>query len=143
VPPQQRLHPRQQLAHAERLRDVVVGAALEADDFVRLAIAGRQHQNGRIAALAFRAQRAAHRHAVEARQHHVENDDVEALSPPERQPGASVGRLLDGEAGKAEVQAQQVANGRLIFDDEHRFVRHVRRDCPATPVTSRKVLQCP
>ena len=42
---QQRLDPAQQLAQAERLGQVVVGAQLQADDLVDLLVTGGQHQH--------------------------------------------------------------------------------------------------
>ena len=45
--PQDRLHPHGQLAEAERLGQVVVGADGEPGDLVRLLGPGRQHQHGR------------------------------------------------------------------------------------------------
>ena len=44
-PAQQRVHPGDQLAHAERLRHVVVGADREPDEEVGLAVAGGEHQD--------------------------------------------------------------------------------------------------
>ena len=72
---QQRLDPRQQLRHLERLDQVVVGAQLEADDLVDDLAPRGQHQDRRLHALL--AKRAADVEAVAAREHHVEQDHVE------------------------------------------------------------------
>ena len=66
---------RAQLANAERLGDVVVGAGLEAEHLLGLLRAGGQHQDRRAHAAA--PQLAADFEAVFARQHDVEQDRVE------------------------------------------------------------------
>ena len=75
-PAQRRLHPAAELADAERLGDVVVGADLEAEDLVDLVVAGGQHDDRNLAP---GAEPAADLDPVEARHHHVEDDEVEAL----------------------------------------------------------------
>ena len=52
---QQRAHARDELAHAERLRQVVVGAALEAEHLVGLFAPRREHQDRDVAVHAARA----------------------------------------------------------------------------------------
>ena len=64
-----------ELAHRERLGDVVVGADLEPGDLVGLAALRGQHDDRHLAA---RAQLAADLDAVELGQHQVEDDEVEA-----------------------------------------------------------------
>ena len=70
---QHRAHPCDDLAHPVRLGDVVVGADLEADDGVDLGAFRGDHDDGHMAAL---AQLTTDVDAAEARQHHVEQDDV-------------------------------------------------------------------
>src|SRR5918994_93375 len=78
--PQHRLDAAAELAHRERLRDVVVGAELEAEDLVDLLGLGREHDDRHRAA---RADLAAHVEAVHLGHHHVEHDEVEGvLSQP-------------------------------------------------------------
>jgi len=60
----------------ERLGDVVVGADLEAQDLVALIVARREHDDRHLAAA---SQAAADLDAVDPGQHHVEDDEVEAL----------------------------------------------------------------
>src|SRR3954452_18057272 len=69
-----RLHAAAELAHRERLGDVVVGPELEAQHLVELLRLGGEHddRNG-----SPRAQRATYLEAVDLRQHHVEDDQVE------------------------------------------------------------------
>src|SRR5579862_6841355 len=71
------LDPRQQLPQAERLRQVVVRAELEADDLVDLLVAGGEHQDGGLAARG--ADPAEHLEAVHGRQADVEQDEVGRL----------------------------------------------------------------
>ncbi len=115
---QQRAHARDQLAHAEWLRQVVVGAALEAEHFVGLFAAGRQHQDRDVAVGRLSPDRPAHRDAVESRQHQVEHDDVERLRPRVAQPFVAVADRHDGQAFQPQVQRDQVADVRLVLDDE-------------------------
>ena len=67
------MDPGGQLAAAERLREVVVGADGEADHKVGLRIAGGEHQDGH-RAVALDA--SAHLEAVEAGEHQVQDDEV-------------------------------------------------------------------
>ena len=72
-PPQQRVDAGDELARAERLGQVVVGADAEADDEVGLGVAGGEHQHrDRPVAL----DRSAHLEAVEAGEHEVEDHEV-------------------------------------------------------------------
>src|SRR5438477_34413 len=66
-----RLHARDELTRAERLRHVIVGAELEAEDAVDLAVARGQHDDRDLAG---RAQTAADLEAVHSGEHHVEDD---------------------------------------------------------------------
>src|SRR5882724_3108169 len=79
-PAQQRPRTRHELADAERLGQIVVGAALEPDDLVRLIPPRRQHENRYVAVRRAVAHRAAERQAVEARNHRVEDEQVESLA---------------------------------------------------------------
>ena len=71
--PQQRVHARDELARAERLRHVVVGADREPDEQVGLAVARGEHEH-RQRPLALDL--LAHLDAVEAGQHEVEHHEV-------------------------------------------------------------------
>ena len=73
--PQRRFDAAAELAHRERLGDVVVGADLEPGDLVGLAAFRGQHDDRHLAA---RAQLAADFDPVELGQHQVEDDQVEA-----------------------------------------------------------------
>ena len=84
-----RLDPGQQLGAAERLGDVVVGTDLQPHDTVDLVALGRQDDHRRGHALA--AEDAEDLDAAHAREHHVEQDEVESLVPGGIERGFAVG----------------------------------------------------
>ena len=79
APAQQRTDARHQLAHAERLGQVVVGAAVEPEHLVHLVAPRGQHQDGHVGIARVAPDGAAERDAVEPGQHQVEHDEVEAV----------------------------------------------------------------
>ena len=82
-----RAHPREQLPRIERLRNVVVGAELEPDDTVGVVPFGGQHHDRD---LVIRADPPADLEPVDARQHHVEEDDVEGAAAERRKSGWTI-----------------------------------------------------
>ena len=70
-------HARQQLVHAERLRDVVVGARVERGDLVALGVARRQHDDRHLGPA---AQAVDHLDPVDPGQPEVEHDDVGVMA---------------------------------------------------------------
>ncbi len=64
---------RDELDHRERLGEVIVGADLETDHGVELGVARGQHDHRDVA---LPADRAAHRQAIHARQHEIEDHQV-------------------------------------------------------------------
>ena len=118
-PPQQRPHPGDELADAERLGQVVVGAALETDDGVGLLAAGGQHQHRGVDVGPAAPQRLAHGDAVHAGQHQVEHHQVEA---GRGQPGeglAAVAHVHRLQPFEAEVQPDQLTDVRVVLDDQN------------------------
>src|SRR5579864_1060584 len=109
------------LARAERLSDVVVGAELKAQEFVRLLVARRQHDDRRAGPL---ANPPADLAAVELRQHEIQDHQVRAhaLVLPERR--LPVRGQRDAEAIALEIGAQQLDDLRFVVYNEHR-----RHDC--------------
>ena len=73
APAKQRAHPREKLVVGERLDEIVVGTGVQAGDAVGDGVAGGQHQDRDVRS---GAQPPAHLDAVDARQHHVEDDEV-------------------------------------------------------------------
>ena len=125
--PQQRADPRQHLLERERLDQIVVGAAVEAGHAILERVARRQHQHRRLVAAL--AQRSENLQAVAARQHEIEQDDVERLGvQPEERAFAGV---LDRDVVAFAVQPFPQGVGDLLFvlDDEDPR-RHVCRGHP-------------
>ena len=105
-PPERGANPRRELAQTKRLRYVVVGADLEADDGVDLAIARGDHDDRHPGT---RADLTAHVDAGDLGEHHVEQDErgagcIEALDRLR-----AVGRGHDEEALALERNRQRVA----------------------------------
>ena len=123
--PGERPQPGEQLGERERLRQVVVGAGVEAADAILDRVARGQHQHRRPDAV--RAQPAADLDAVHAGEHQVEHDRVvlgRARHPQRVFAGAGdVGgvRLLD------EPAPQQRRELGLVLDDQHAHAAHCRR----------------
>ena len=111
------MDPGDELARAERLGEVVVGADGEADDQVGLGVAGREHED-RYRALPLDA--LAHLEAVEAGEHEVEDDEV-GLEPLARLHAAgTVAGDLDGEALAAEPGRDGFRDRCFVLDHEDR-----------------------
>ncbi len=108
---------RRELARRERLGDVVVGAELEADDAVGLLAAGGEHDHRQVA---LRPDPAAEREPVRSRQHHVEHDQVRRGALDQRAGGLAVPGLERVVALTLQVASDDVADDRLVVDDQHR-----------------------
>ena len=113
---QERLDPAHELAQAERLGQVVVGAELEPDDLVDLVVAGGQHEDRHLGA--GRPQPAQDLEAVHPGQAHVEDDEVRRLARRDLEAlftrsgdGDLVALLLEGVLDPASDRV-------LVFDDE-------------------------
>ena len=117
---QERANAGQQLAGAEGLRHVVVGAELEADDLVDLAGARREHKD-RHAGLA--TQDAADLEAVDHRQHEVQQHEVGAFLARDGQSLVAIGSRYDAVALALEVVPQGGDQRRLIINKQDGFSR--------------------
>ena len=117
--PSHRPDPGHELAHAERLHDVVVRAELEPDDAVDLLSLGGDHDDRDVRA---RAQLAAHRVAVDVRQAEVEEDDVGRGSLHDRL-GARCD-TVDLVPLAAQPFRERLRDGVLVLDDQdpHRVI---------------------
>jgi len=114
-PAEDRLHPGRELPRAERLRDVVVGADLEADDAVDLTGARREEDDRRGMSL---ADLLAQVEPGDVGQADIDQDQVEALPRDERQDGQSL-RETDGlQTFRLEDILKVVQDRGLVFDDE-------------------------
>ena len=117
---QHRLHARDQLAGTERLRDVVVGAHLEADHPVDLGRPGGEHDDGQLCvASALRRRRQTSRPSVPG---NMMSSTTSAGSLP-RNLGeralAGVG-LPNGVAFLLEMEADELADVLLVLDHQDR-----------------------
>ena len=113
---QRRPHAREQLIHAERLGDVIVGAEIERLDLADLvAAAGQHHDRNRLVARSHHPQQF---EALHIGQSEIENDQIGFLRQQlERR--LAVRRLQDFVALRAQAHAQQLADGRLVIDHQN------------------------
>ena len=114
----ERADARNQLADTERFREVVVGAALEAEDLVGLFATRRQHENRHIGILGVAADGAAHGHTVQTGQHEIEHHEVERFAPGKTEGFGAVDGAGCRESFQFQVQEDQVANVLVVFDDQ-------------------------
>ena len=116
MPAQHRVNARDELARVERLRQVIVGAHLEADDAIDFLAFRRQHDDRHRFAGA--AQSAADGQPVLARQHQVEHDQVRRVALQLAVELRRIGEGRDLEALLGQVARQQVAQAHVVVDDE-------------------------
>ena len=105
-----------ELARAERLDDVVVGAELEAQHAVGLVAAGGEHDHRHALAVAQLAQQ------VEARavgEHDVEEHEVGALAAGDLEPGRQRAGRLRAEALASEGFRQRNGDRLFVLDEQH------------------------
>ena len=114
--PQRRLHARAELAHRERLGDVVVRAELEPEDLVDLLGLRGEHDDRH--RLALGAQAPADLEAVHPRQHHVEHDEIEDLLVEARERLAAVGRLDHLVAVPLQREGEKGLDRLLVVDEQ-------------------------
>ena len=119
---EQRADPGGQLAQAERLGDVVVGAELEADDLVELGILGRQHHD-RHARLG--PDDPADLDPGQLGEHQVEEDEVRPLGAEPDQRLAPVGRRTTRKPSVS--SASTSASRRVGSSSTTRIVRAICR----------------
>jgi hypothetical protein len=114
--PHRRAHPGQQLVHAERLGQVIVGPGVERFHLVRGVGPAGQHDDRRGSPA---AQPADHVHAVHVGQSQVEDDQVRRVGGGQRQrlrPGLGrVHRVLP----RPQVDPQRPQDLRLIVNNKH------------------------
>ena len=126
-PPQQRAHAGDELARAEGLDDVVVGAGLEAEEAVGLLDPSREHDDGHIG---LTAQNPRHIDAVKLRKTEIEDDEIGMPATGELQSLRAVARRDHGEARMLQIIARNLGDLTLIVHDQHSFHRarglHIR-----------------
>ena len=125
-----RLDSGQQLLHLEGLRQIIVGALLQALHLVvRLAL-GREHDDGSLAVLPDGAQNAP---AVHHGQHDIEQHQIGPELPEQIKSLSAVG----GDAGVVallfQIHLHKLGDIRIVFDDQDRFC-HRRSALPSDTI---------
>ncbi len=126
--PQRRAYARKQLADAERLGHVVVGAGVECFDLCAFLDAGGQHDDRHRGP---RANAADHLDAVDVRQPQVDNGEIRLVRSGVDGSATSCRRLDHPIALRAERSAQEPPDFGFVLDDEDRRAQlrigHVNR----------------
>jgi signal transduction histidine kinase len=117
-----RADPRDELAHRERLHEVVVGADVERVHAVVLGPAGGHDDDRR--PNPFGARSLDQLPAVELRQHQVEDADIRVLEAQARQPELTAADDDRVEAGSHEMSGHAVGDHIVVLDDQD--LGHVR-----------------
>jgi len=118
--PGQRASTRDELRDAERLGEVIIGAALESENQISFLPPGGQHENRhiRIAGVVV-ANGAAHTDAVEARQQEIQDNQIEMFSAREPEPGFPVRNGHTLVPRRPKLKANQLSDHSLVIDDQH------------------------
>ena len=111
-------HARHQLARAERLGQIVVGAQLQADQPVGLLHAGGEHDDRQAVGGRVLAQGAGDVEAVQAGQHQVEHQQVGPLGAGQAQGGRAVARRQHAKARPVQIVAHDGHDARLVVHHE-------------------------
>jgi hypothetical protein len=117
-PPEEGLDPAHELAQPERLREVVVGAQLEADHLVDLVVAGGEDEDGRLRS--GRPQAPQDLESVHPGQPDVEDDEVGSLVRRELEALFAGSRDRNLVALLLECVLDAPGDGELVLDDENR-----------------------
>ena len=116
-PAQDRLDPGNDLPGRERLGDVVVGAQLEAEHAIDLAVAGGEHEHGDVGR---RPKLAAHVEAVEtAGETDIQDHQAWPLALHANESFVAVGGLNHAKALAPQVQIQQIRNVGVVLDHDN------------------------
>jgi hypothetical protein len=113
-----RVDTRQQLARAEGLGQVVIGAGCHALHTALLASAGREQDDGDVARARLGAQLAQQSEAVEARHHHVRQDEIGSMLARGRERRLAVGDGQDPVA-LGEQADRVLPHVGVVVGDEH------------------------
>ena len=113
--PQDRLDARDKFAAAEWLWQVVVGAHFQADDAIHLVAFGGQHDDRDVR---LGAKRAAERKPVLARQHQIEQDEVDPAVGQDLAHGAAIRCGADAETLLGQCARDEIADFAMIVDDQ-------------------------
>ncbi len=115
IAPQHGANARNELAAAERLGQIIVGAHFQSDHPIDLVALGGEHDDRNIG---IRAQRTAQRQPVLVRQHQVEQDEVDPRIGQHLAHGLAVAGGTDTKAFPAERARHQIAHLAMVVDDQ-------------------------
>ena len=124
APAQHRADARQELARAERLGEVVIGAELEAHDAVGFLVAPGEHDDRD---LRFVAQSPRERHAVLAAQLEIQHDQVDDLLGQYRLHAAAIGDGRHPQLVLLEIVRDEIAHQRIVVDRQYVGQRRLQR----------------
>ncbi len=114
--PGQRLQARHQFKEGKRLAQVIIGTVAQALDPVFHTLAGGEHDHRRLLA---RTQGAQYAEAVEARQHHVEDDHRVVAFQRQVQAFHAIARQVHGVALFRQAAVQVVRGFFFVFDNQN------------------------
>ena len=139
-PAQQGLQARDQLARAERLRQVVVRTVFEAEQLVHFRRAGGEHDRRQVARGRLRTHLAQQFETAAARQHQIHDERIGTGREQAPQAFLAVADGGDAKPGALEVVANEIADLLLVLDHQHQ-VRHAPSARDATrPARARSTL---
>ncbi len=117
--PQDRLHAKEKLAHAERLDDVVVRAELEPDDAIDLLALRRHHHDRGALRRRLALERATDLGARNVRQHQIEEHQIRRLLTREPQPLLPTRRRRHVVTCLSQVVRDHLLQIAFVFDHEN------------------------
>jgi hypothetical protein len=123
-------HPRQELVVREWFDEIVVRTGVEAVDAIRDSVAGGEHQDRHVRAL---AQASADLDAVQAWQHDVEDDEVRRSIARGDECSGSVGRDFDGVSFVRQRPPERRRQTSVVVDYEDLLLRAHARMMAAVP----------
>ena len=124
-------NPRQQLARAERLRDVVVAADLQSQHTIELLASGREEEDRNIGCGCIRAELAAEVEAVAIGQHDVQKDQVRAVILDRLKGSGQPVEYYNRIAVVTEVVLEEGTKISIVFDDDDGLLH------PSSPIVYR------
>ena len=123
-PAQHGADPRQQLARAEGLGDIIVGAGFQATDAVGLFAARGQHDDRHVGRRPLAPQAPADLDPGHAFDHPVEDDEIGRSLLREKKRLFSVCRADDVIAFALEMPRQQIGKRAIVFDEQEPGLGH-------------------
>jgi hypothetical protein len=115
--PQQRSHPRQQLAQRKRLADIIVRAKIQTHHAITFLRPRRQHQDGPAESLS--AHPPAQIVSVQFRQQQVEDQQVGRVLPQQPVARFAIGSRHHLVRLELQVIPQTAQDGRIVFNNEN------------------------